>query len=166
MKKSLIGALLILLIVSCSVAGFAYGFDRYGPGGPFDHRRPRFGEDARYIIHRTASIVVCAQQMARIGHLYFQLSQAIAHQQKSLELYRNGFYREASFHSLRARNIAFRIINVNARRIQDDFSPDRIEQPYHHEWPGDDELDRRLDRNRMNQDEDAGHMDFELDLRL
>ena len=110
-------------------------------------------------------IVSCAQQMSNIGHQYFQLAQAVGHQQKSLELYRNGMFRDAIFHSLRARNIAFQIINNNMTRIHQDFAQDRTEM-FYNDGPRDEELDRRLDRNRMYNDEDAGGMKLELDLKL
>ncbi len=164
MKKAIISVLVITLVIICSLGVFA---DFYQHRSDRTHRDwPDMNSDARYIIHRTSTIVSSAQQMANIGHQYYQLAQAVGHQQKSIELYKNGLYRDAIFHSLRARNIAFQIIDDNLERLHQDFSPDRTEMFYNHNIPRDEELDRRLNRNQMYKDEDTSRMKFELDLKL
>ena len=104
--------------------------------------------------------------MANIGRQYFQLAQAVGHQQRSIECYKDGLFLDAIFHSLRARRIAFQIMDDNMTRLHQDFSPDRVEMFYNHDSPRDEELDRRLDRKQMYKDEDAGRMKFELDLNF
>jgi hypothetical protein len=167
MKKWLIGLILATLLITCSLGILAAPLVRDHQFGPPDHRGPQGREiraDAEYIIHRTAVTLDSAQQIANIGHQYFQLGLATAHQQKALEFYRNGLFRDANFHSLRARNIAIRVIRDNLEKLQQDFSPDPMEQRYNQDSPREDELDRRLDRRNMNRDDDIIHLRLNLDL--
>jgi hypothetical protein len=169
LKKWLVGLIVLVLLASCSYSiyaapRFGHGRDRdhgYGPGpGPQNHIR----DDARYIIHRTAAVIDDAQQAAERRHRYMGLAQAVANQQQARRLYMNGNYRDAIFHSLRARDIALQIIRNNGRRPRPEYFRDNMEERYVHDSPRGDDLDRRLDRQRMGKDDDAIHIRINLDL--
>src|SRR4051794_36310171 len=111
MKKILIGLMLIVLIMGCSLSIYAAP-GRFHGGHRKSYERPdhREREDGGYIIHRTSMIVFTAQRAGENGHHYEGFAQVIAHQQRARELYMQGSYREAIYHSLRAREFAIRII--------------------------------------------------------
>ncbi|HEX2953292.1 MAG TPA: hypothetical protein VHR47_04830, partial [Bacillota bacterium] len=80
--------------------------------------------DARHVLHRTAVILEHAQQMARQDTKLYEdvisqnqpgLGRAFTHQMLARELFQNGHYQEATFHSLHARVIALRLME----QIQD-----------------------------------------------
>jgi hypothetical protein len=68
---------------------------------------------AREVLRVTADYLIRAQRAARLGHYHFGLGKAYAHQEEARRLYRDGFYRRAIAHSLRARQIAQDVIDGN-----------------------------------------------------
>jgi hypothetical protein len=175
LKKWLVGLIVLVLLASCSYSIYAapsFGHNRdrdreHGPGpgpGPVPAPQNKIRDDARYIIHRTAAVIDDAQQAAERRHRYMGLAQAVGNQQQARRLYMNGNYRDAIFHSLRARDIALQIIRDNGRRPRPDYFRDNMEERYAHDSPRGDDLDRRLDRQKMGKDDDAIHIRINLDL--
>lgn len=175
MKKWLIGLTIVALVVSCTLSIYAapgrFGRNddrrdgRHNDGPRRQHERyEHVQEDARYIINRTTSVLFEAQRAVIRGHRSMGLAHAFAAQSKARELYIQRQYREAIFHSLRARDLAFRIIRDNRRRVKPEFFPDRIEEFYAHDRPGDEELDRHHDRRNFRSDDDAVHFNIEFNI--
>jgi hypothetical protein len=136
-----------------------------GPqGAPGEHQRQQQRNDARYIIHRTATVIFEAQRAVERGHQFLGMARAIAAQQRARDLYLKGNYRDSIFHSLRARKLAIQIIRGNRGKIRPEFFPDKLESRYEHEGPGDDQLDRQMDQRRMGRDDDAARIRIELDI--
>jgi hypothetical protein len=170
MKKFLIGLVLTAFIISCSSSLYASPgkfiiINRHHDGPPphqrqFTHEQ----ENARYIIHRTATILFDAQRAAMHGHRSMGLALAIATQSRARELYFNRYYRDAIFHSLRARDLAFRIIRDNRRRVNPAFFPDEVQKRYTYDRPSDEDLDREHNRRRIGSDDDAVHVKVEFDI--
>ncbi len=176
MKKWL-GVLMIGIIFLCSswsvyANPVKFGNPHRGPqGGPRDgfrddRRERELQNDSRYVIHRTAQVIFEAQRAAERGHRSFGLARAVVAQQRARQLYMNRNYQDAIFFSMRARRIAIEVIKANNFRVRSDFFPDRLESRYDRQGPSDDELDRRMDRDRgrPGRDDDAIRIKIELDL--
>lgn len=117
--------------------------------------------DAGYIIHRTADVIYVAQRSTRRRQYYNGLSQAVAHQQKARQLYMRGFYRDAIFHSLRARRIAISVIQGNKEKWSGSW--EAREDRYRHESPRDNDLDVKLSLIKIG-DKEAVRISIDLDL--
>ena len=171
-----------LLAVSSAVAlaappppnspGFQHSWHGH-PGPPANNPGPwgnppasYLKEDARYILQRTAQILMEAQQAAMRRHFRSGLGLAMAHQQKARELYWQGFYREAIFHSLRARNVALQISNGYRERWGWHNPWEPREDNYRRLAPADAVLDNRLDKFAIHGDDDAVFFHFDLDLNF
>jgi hypothetical protein len=166
MKKWSIGLILVALV-------FTFSFSVYAKPGKFNdekigkfHNGPhqQIREDARYIIHRSAMVLFAARRAAERGHRYFGLARAFAHQQKARELYEDGSYREAIFHSLRARDLAFQIIRENREKPGREFFRDDLEDRYTREAPRDNELDLRINLHNIGSDDEAVRFNFDIDI--
>ncbi|HBF38600.1 MAG TPA: hypothetical protein DDW50_14935, partial [Firmicutes bacterium] len=96
----------------------------------------------------------------------FGLARAVFTQQRAREFFMNGNYQDAIFFSMRARRLAIEVIRANRVRVRPEFFPDRLESRYEYQGPDDNELDRRIDkdRGRMGRDDDAVHVRIQLDL--
>jgi hypothetical protein len=176
MKKGSICLIAVILIMSFALSVYAAPgrFHKNGPpgrddrrGGPGGYDGPRsqyMQEDARYIIQRTATVLIDAQRAVMRGHRSFGLSLAIATQSRARDLYFQRDYRDAIFHSLRARDIAFRIIRDNRGRVKPEYFPDRIEERYAHDRPRDEDLDRENERRRRGSDDDAIHLTIQFNI--
>lgn len=135
--------------------------------GKWDHPSPSYlRDDARYILQRTARRLMEAQQMAMRRNFRSGLGLAMAHQQKARELYWQGFYREAIFHSLRARNMALQIISGNRERWLRNYSWEPREENYRRLAPVDADLDNRLNKIYIHSDDDAVYFHFDIDLNF
>lgn len=128
-----------------------------------DRRWMKERDDARYVINRTASVIFRAQRAARIGHYYYGFARSIAHQNKARELFRAGRYREAIFHSLRARRLAMQVIRGN-RENWSGYSRDDREERYGHQTPSDRDLDIRIDWSKVGKDEAVMNIQFHLNV--
>jgi hypothetical protein len=139
---------------------------RPGPRPPRYGREPRSQAqaNARSTIHRTAQVIADAQDAARYRHYKAGLAQAIAHQQYALQLYRRGSYWDAIYHSMRARSLAFRVIQNNQRSWRPEFDWDDDENDYLLEIPRDEDLDRNLIGIRIITDDAALFLRLNLDL--
>ncbi|TCL64243.1 hypothetical protein EDC14_101949 [Hydrogenispora ethanolica] len=177
MKKWYIGFMVAVLIGSFSVTALAgpgrgpgpgpgHRYDgpgRYdkGPGGPGD-RRVR--DDARFVIHRTAQVIDDAQAAARRGHRPMGLAQAVAHQRWARDLYWKGAYRDAIYHSLRARNIAFQVLENNRGWVRREYRRDNMEEVYFRSSPRDKDLDLSLGMIKVGRDDEFISIRLNLDL--
>ncbi len=181
MKKLTIGFLLVMLVATCSLSIYAerdrhrpggYGPGPGGPGpggpgpGPGMNSSRQLRDDARYTIHRTAQVVAEAQRIAKRHRSYnrFGLGLAVAHQERATDLYRQGDYQFAIYHSLRARRLAFSVFDNNRYRWGFEYQEDRREDYYGRRRPSDDDLDRRLDRRRVRRDDDVIRILIKFDL--
>lgn len=145
--------------------------------GRFDNRRDhrdrrerreerlsmRERDDARYVINRTATVIFRAQRTARVHHYYAGFARSVAHQNKARELFRAGSYREAIFHSLRARKLAMFVIRGN-RDNWSGYDRDDREAFYVKMAPRDNDLDIRVDWHKVEKDDAAVHIQFNLNV--
>ncbi len=126
-----------------------------------EQRREQERNDARYIIHRTADVIFVAQRSTGRRHYYKGMAQAVSHQQKARQLYMAGFYQEAIFHSLRAREIAIVIIQGNKEKWSGSW--DYREERYRRSGPRGNELDVKLNFIKIG-DKEAVRISIDLDL--
>jgi regulator of extracellular matrix RemA (YlzA/DUF370 family) len=117
--------------------------------------------DASYIISRTAVVLTDVQRIP--GHKA-GLAQAVAHQQKARELFMNQAFREGIYHSLRARKLAFQIIQKNGEKLRPEFFLEAKERSYSNDSPKGAELDHRLEQSKIISDEEAAYIRIEPDI--
>jgi hypothetical protein len=166
MRKWLIGMMVVVLAVAFSV-GIDAKYNRFRGDQGYGYGRParlQEREDARYIIHRTAETIFGAQQAAERGRHYNGLRQSIAHQQRARELYQNGLYREAIYHSLRARDIAFQVITLNRERPHREYYRDDMENRYVRSAPRNKDLDIRIDSVKVGKEAALVRLHFGWDI--
>jgi hypothetical protein len=120
-------------------------------------------EDARYIINRTASVILRAQRTARINRYYAGFARAVAHQNKARELFLARRYREAIFHSLQARRLAMLVIRGN-RENWPGYSRDEREERYVRMAPSDRDLDIQVDWSKVGNDDAVVHIQFNFNV--
>lgn len=133
---------------------------------PYNHNhreQKRLEEDARIIIHRTAIVLRDAQRAAYRRHYSVGLGKAVAHQNKARDLFREGKYRDAIYHSLHARDLAFHVIQGNRERCRPGYNWNDAEAKYRHDAPRDKDLDLRIKWNIHN-DKEIIHLDLNFDL--
>ncbi|MGE5581229.1 MAG: hypothetical protein ACM3X9_01685 [Bacillota bacterium] len=169
MKRWLVGFLIAVLLITCSFSAYAkHGKFYGGPGKPqYTPPPPKYNQlrnDARYIIHRTANVIFAAQRAAKRGRQYSGLREAIAHQQRAKQLYERRLYQEAIFHSLRARDIAIRVIERNRERPAREYYRDDMENRYYRSAPRDSDLDFRIDITKVGDDDAIVNLHFGLDV--
>jgi hypothetical protein len=173
MKKMWVGFILVALLVTCSVSIYAK-HDKFegehnkfeGEHGKSDKAHGNYQErdDAGYIIHRSATVVFSAQRAAEHGHHYYCLGPAVAHQQKARELYLNGSYREAIYHSLRARDLAFQVMEGNKEKPRHEYYRDEMEDRYNRSAPRSNELDISIDSVKIGKGDAVVHLHLGLDI--
>jgi hypothetical protein len=128
-----------------------------------DRQRVRERDDARYVINRTASVILRAQRISRAKHYYFGFARSVAHQNKARELFKAGFYRDAIFHSLRARTLAMNVIRGNQDNWSG-YSRDDREERYSRACPSDRDLDVKIDWTKTGKDDAVVHIQFNFNL--
>lgn len=135
---------------------------RRGHYKPDFHNRERMRQDSRAVLNRTATVIREAQLAARKNGYAHGLSKAFAHQDYARKLHMRGEYREAIFHSMRARNIAYDIIEKNrfSRRPEHDW--DDVDYGYMPYAPKDNELDVKIKSDKS--DNDYIYISIKLDL--
>ena len=69
--------------------------------------------EAASVINRSAAIIRTAQRFAVEGEKYQGMGLSVGHQLYARQLYFQGDYPNAGFHSLRARELAGRVISLN-----------------------------------------------------
>ena len=177
MRKWLIGTTMLALLSTCTFGPFvALGnnnnnhnnHDRYKQGPEHKYNNPgpknRSQQEAQSVLRRTATVLQDAQQAANRRHYSSGLGRAVAHQRYARELYWNGNYQDAIFHSLRARRMAIQVIEGNRESVRWGFTWDNTEQGYYHQSPRDEELDRRIHQGRDYHDNDVLHIFLDIDL--
>ena len=165
MKKWFVGFMLVALIVTCSVSIYAApGKFHEGPGKSHAVPDHQIRGDAQYVIHRTATVFLDAQRAVDHRHYSFGLARAVAYQQKARELYLAGSYQDAIFFSLRARDLAFQIIEGNREKPRREFYRDEMEERYRHSSPRDEELDLKIDKKKVAKDDEVVRLHFDLDI--
>lgn len=172
MKKLIVGVLLAGLVLAFSLGALAKPGHFKGESGKWKgesekHQQGQWNKernDAQYIIHRTAGAVGAAQRAAERGHRYSGLGRAIAHQQLAWDLYGQGEYRAAIYHSLLARRISVEIINANRFRVDPEFSCEAVELGYVHTAPKDNQLELQISSTKIGKDNDMVHFSLHLDI--
>lgn len=106
--------------------------------------RGRGKNAARYIIHRTAAVLMVAQQSALQGQRFNGLALAVAHHRYSLRMYAQGSYDNAIYHSLRARYLGAYVVKQNKNESLIDALYNHIEEKFASKSPPADELDKEL----------------------
>jgi hypothetical protein len=167
MKKLLIALVLAVFLVSssCIICAAPERFMRKDRPPRHQRQYVHEREDARHVILRTAKVLFDAQRAVIHGRRSVGLALAVSMQSKARQLYFGRDYRNAIFYSLRARDIAFRIIRDNRSRVKPEFFHDGIEKRYTHNRPRDEDLDKRHDRRRIGSDDDAVHFTIEFDIQ-
>lgn len=117
------------------------------------------------IINRSAAIIRTAQRFAAEGQKYDGLGLSLGHQQFARKLYLQGSYTNAVFHSLRARDLAGRVISLNKSSIINEALYDRNEEKFIRSSPSGSELDRRLKEAKIIiSDQAAVNLDADLNV--
>lgn len=118
---------------------------------------------ARHVIQRTAAVLVAAQKAAAREEKYFGLARAVTHQMHARELYRQGFYADAIYHSLRGRELAALVIRENRGEFVRESVLDRMELKYKNSSPSDDQLDVKIQYLKIT-DDSAMKIKIDLDI--
>ena len=119
-----------------------YNEPRYSNGQDYDSSQTQ--QHARSVLQRTGMVLLSAKQAAEHRHYITGLGRAVDHQRLAQELYRNGSYQDAIYHSLLARRLAEQILAGNGERLRPEYSYDSIELTYTHRSPRDADLDCRI----------------------
>ena len=122
--------------------------------------------EAVSVINRSAAIIRTAQRFAVEGQKYDGLGLSLGHQLYARQLYGQGDYPSAGFHSLRARGLAARVITMNKSSIINEALYNRNEERLVRSSPSESELDRRLKGARVPipSDQEAAHTDADLEV--
>ncbi len=169
MKKLVVGALSAALVFGSSIGICdAKRHDRnVRHERNYSHQNQRIREDAGYVIHRTAEAVYAAQRSVqkhrhnRRNHV--QLKLAVAHQRRARELYMKGFYRDAINHSLRARNLAFEVLQANREKPRREYYRDSREEEYGRNAPKDKDVDIKIDITKVGDDFEISRFRLDID---
>jgi hypothetical protein len=127
-KKCLIGLIVIITFVACSVGVAAAPPHHPGPNwkhGPDDRQ---LSADAWYVISRTWTVSIDAEKNSGRNNHTFNLAQDCILRARTL--YMNHDCREAIFLALRARKLFFRVIEERGKRPEPYYYPDEKERHY------------------------------------
>ena len=132
-------------------------------------------QHARQAYRTTAQVLIEAQDVAKMGHDYQGLGRAFGHQRLARDYYYTRNFQISIQHSLRARQIAYNIIERNSygmdrlerrngfRRRGHGERFDDFEMRYSKEMSQDD-LDEKVSRNNNNDDEVSLKVKINLNL--
>ncbi|NLY76183.1 MAG: hypothetical protein GX075_12945 [Firmicutes bacterium] len=122
--------------------------------------------EAASVINRSAAIIRTAQRFAVEGEKYHGLGLSLGHQLYARQLYFEGDYPNAGFHSLRARELAGRVISLNKSSIINEALFNRNEERLIRSSPSGTELDRRLKGREVAipDDQEAAYADVDLEV--
>lgn len=122
--------------------------------------------EAVSVINRSAAIIRTAQRFAAEGGKYNGLGLSLGHQLYAKQLYHQGDYSNAGFHSLRARELAARVISLNKSSLINEALYNRNEERLVRSSPSGQELDRRLRGARVTvpDDQKAAHAAEDLEV--
>ncbi len=118
------------------------------------------------LINRSAAIIRTAQRFAAEGEKYDGLGLSLGHQLYARQLYAQGDYSNAGFHSLRGRGLAARVIALNKSSIINEALYNRSEEKLVQSSPSGPELDRRLKGAKVNIISDQAAADAAVDLEV
>lgn len=122
--------------------------------------------EAMNVINRSAAIIRTAQRFAVEGGKYSGLGSSLGHQLYARQLYHQGDYQNAGFHSLRARELAAQVISLNKSSLINEALYNRNEERLVRSSPSGQELDRRLKGAGVTvpDDQEAAHADEDLEV--
>ena len=116
---------------------------------------PQFSKgEAVSVINRSAAIIRTAQRFAVEGGKYDGLGLSMGHQLYARQLYGQGDYPSAGYHSLRARGLAARVISLNKSSIINEALYNRNEERLVRSSPSD-KIDRNW-RSGLRMDDQSG----------
>jgi hypothetical protein len=119
---------------------------------------------SRQGIHRTAVVIIAAQNAARTEHRYAGLARAVAHQRYARRLYQEGLYVRAIHQSLRARRLVIVVLKFNRAETVEEAAYNRIEAGYMTNSPPDNNLDQEMAGETIGKDEEAVSVHIDLDI--
>lgn len=131
--KNIIRILFFIIVISLGTSAYSAAPDR-----------GRGKIASRHIIHRTAAVLMVAQQSALQGQRFYGLGLAVAHHRYSLKMYAQSSFEDAIFHSLRARYLGAYVVKQNKNEVLIDALYNRIEEDFAAKSPSADELDKQL----------------------
>ncbi len=122
--------------------------------------------EAGSVINRSAAIIRTAQRFAAEGKKYDGLGLTLGHQTFARQLFSQGDYANAGYHSLRARGLAARTISLNKSSIINEALYNRNEERLVRSSLSGQELDRRLRGARVTilSDQEAAYAGADLEV--
>ncbi len=120
-------------------------------------------EQANSIIRRTAVVIQDAQQAAGRGRHSQGLGRAVAHHRYSIRQSNQRNYRDAIYHSLRARELAGQVLRNNRRRLPRESNWNDDELYWKRRGPSNAELDRKVARLAVG-DNESVQINIQLNL--
>jgi hypothetical protein len=102
-------------------------------------------QDARNFINRTNNIIMKAKGAVEVGKVYTgDVTKAVHHQKYAREMFKQGKFNDAIFHSYRARQLAFAAIKANKAAVSDDMQATDNEKTLVKNIPDDRTLDSQV----------------------
>jgi hypothetical protein len=102
-------------------------------------------QDARNFLNRSNGIIMKAKGAVEVGQVYTGDVVKAVHQQKfARELFKEGKFNKAIFHSYRARQLSFAAIKANKAKVTDDMQVTPGEKPLLKDIPNDKTLDSEV----------------------
>jgi hypothetical protein len=121
-------------------------------------------EDARKFLNHTNDAIMKAKGAVEVGQVYTgDVVKAVHHQKYARDLFKQGEYNKAIFHSYRARQLAFAAIRANKAKVTDDLQVNANEKPLLKDIPNDKNLDGEV-KIPANADEKSMLKDKEDDI--
>ncbi len=121
-------------------------------------------EDARNFMNHSNNVIMKAKGAVEVGQVYTGDVVKAVHQQKfARELFKQGEYNKAIYHSYRARQLSFAAIRANKAKVSDDMQVTASEKPLLKDIPTDKVLDSQV-TIPANADEKSMLKDKEEDL--
>lgn len=99
-------------------------------------------QDARNFINHTNNVIMKAKGAVEVGQVYTgDVVKAVHHQKYAREMFKQGKFNSAIFHSFRARQLAIAAIKANKAKVTDDMQVTPSEKPLLKDVPNDKNLD-------------------------
>jgi hypothetical protein len=87
-------------------------------------------QDARNFLNHSNNVIMKAKGAVEVGQVYTgDVVKAVHHQKFARELFKQGEYNKAIYHSYRARQLAFAAIRANKAKVTDDMQVTPSEKP-------------------------------------
>jgi hypothetical protein len=121
-------------------------------------------QDARNFLNHSNNVIMKAKGAVEVGQMYTGDVVKAVHQQKfARELFKQGEYNKAIYHSYRARQLSLAAIRANKAKVTDDMQVTPSEKPLLKDIPTDKVLDSEV-KIPANADEKSMLKDKEEDI--